>query len=163
MSIFFLTINHWYNLLTSPEAGSTSWRSPRTWKYFLQYLTFLQFEIFSLLMILIIMMIEAMGLVVTFSVAAWLYSNNYQPITITITVIITIMIIIITIITKMIKIIIMILTGRGLVVTLPVAGQDATEPDTVFTTTWRKKTVIIRSPSMCWWSEREQRWLSRTW
>ena len=81
---------------------------------------------------------EAIGLVVTFSVAAWLYSNNYQPITITITVIITIMMIIITIITKMIKIIIMIITGRGLVVTLPVAGQDATEPDTVFTTTWKK-------------------------
>ena len=88
-------------------------------------------------MILIIMIIEAMGLVVTFSVAAWLYSNNYQPITIT--VIITIMIIITTIITQMIKIIIMILTGRGLVVTLPVAGQDVTEPDTVFTTTWKKK------------------------
>ena len=28
------------------------------------------------------------------------------------------------------------LTGRGLVVTFPVAGQEATEPETVLTTTW---------------------------
>ena len=28
-----------------------------------------------------------------------------------------------------------IVTGRGLVVTLPVAGHEATEPETVFTTT----------------------------
>ena len=30
-------------------------------------------------------------------------------------------------------------TGRGRVVTLPVAGHEATDPDTVLTTTWKKK------------------------
>ena len=47
-------------------------------------------------------------------------------------------------------------TGRGRVVTLPVAGHEATDPDTVFTTTWRrgkylsslKNTSRVSSPGM---------------